>query len=105
MSVFTLYRYFLRAKIVSKRFKDRPVPPSEMVNYWFEYVLRHNGAYHLNSKALKLTWYQYLLLDIITVVIALLVIFAYLTYILIHWFQVYILHFYELNKRLITIKK
>eukprot|EP00102_Acyrthosiphon_pisum_P004592 XP_001948351.3 PREDICTED: UDP-glucuronosyltransferase 2A3-like isoform X2 [Acyrthosiphon pisum] len=98
-------KYFLRAKIVSKRFKDRPVPPSEMVYYWFEYVLRHNGAYHLNSKALKLTWYQYLLLDIIIVVVTLLFIFAYLTYILFHWFQNYLSKFYKLCKRLITIKK
>ncbi|XP_060837325.1 UDP-glucosyltransferase 2-like isoform X3 [Rhopalosiphum padi] len=97
--------YSHRAKIVSKRFKDRPVSPSEMVNYWFDYVLRHNGAYHLNSKALKLTWYQYLLLDIIIVVVTSLIFFSYFTYILFHWFQNYTLKFYELNKKFITIKK
>ncbi|XP_025195734.1 UDP-glucuronosyltransferase 2C1-like [Melanaphis sacchari] len=97
--------YSHRAKVVSKRFKDRPISPSEMVNYWFDYVLRHNGAYHLNSKALKLTWYQYLLLDIITVVVTLLIVFAYLTYILFHWFQNYTLNFQEFHKKLIIIKK
>ncbi|XP_026814746.1 UDP-glucuronosyltransferase 2C1-like isoform X2 [Rhopalosiphum maidis] len=97
--------YSHRAKIVSKRFKDRPVSSSEMVNYWFDYVLRHNGAYHLNSKALKLTWYQYLLLDIIIVVVTSLIVFSYFTYILFHWFQNYTLKFNELNKKLITIKK
>uniref|UniRef100_A0A2S2PFS7 2-hydroxyacylsphingosine 1-beta-galactosyltransferase n=1 Tax=Schizaphis graminum TaxID=13262 RepID=A0A2S2PFS7_SCHGA len=82
--------YSHNAKIVSKRFKDRQVSPSEMVNYWFDYVLRHNGAYHLNSKALKLTWCQYLLLDIIIVVVTLLIVFSYFTYyILFHWFQNY----------------
>ncbi|XP_015379885.1 PREDICTED: UDP-glucuronosyltransferase 2A3-like [Diuraphis noxia] len=98
-------KFSIRAKIVSKHFKDRPLPPSEMVNYWFEYVLRHNGASHLNSKAFNLTWYQYFLLDIITVVVILLVIFAYLTFILFRWFQYYTLKLYKLNQSHITVKK
>ena len=35
--------------------------------YWTEYVIRHKGAPHLRSGALDLTWYQYLLLDVIAV--------------------------------------
>lgn len=43
--------------------------PQESVVYWTEYVLRHDGAHHLKSEALNLTWYQYLLLDVILVVL------------------------------------
>jgi len=39
--------------------------PVESVVYWTEYVLRHNGAPHLKSQALNLTWYQYYLVDVI----------------------------------------
>lgn len=39
--------------------------PRESVVYWTEYVLRHNGAHHLKSEALNLTWYQYMLLDVL----------------------------------------
>ncbi|XP_049809467.1 UDP-glucosyltransferase 2-like [Schistocerca nitens] len=44
--------------------------------WWIEYVLRHNGAPHLRSAAKDLTWYQYLLLDVIAFVLAVVVIFC-----------------------------
>lgn len=97
-----IYRYSHNAKIVSKRFKDRPAPPSELVIYWFEYILRHKGAYHLNSKALKLNWYQYMLLDVIIFVAIFFIIFAYISYNFFHWFQNYIFKFYKFNRKLIA---
>ncbi|CAI6347086.1 unnamed protein product [Macrosiphum euphorbiae] len=60
-------KYAKNAKIASNRFKDRPMTPQQSVVYWTEYVIRHKGAPHLKSQALKLTWYQYFLLDIIAV--------------------------------------
>lgn len=44
---------------------DQPLKPLDTAVYWVEYVLRHKGAYHLRSAALDLTWYQYLLLDVL----------------------------------------
>jgi glucuronosyltransferase len=35
--------------------------------YWTEYVIQHKGVPHLLSAVLDLTWYEYLLLDIIAV--------------------------------------
>jgi glucuronosyltransferase len=35
--------------------------------FWTEYVIRHQGAPHMRSAVLDLTWYQYFLLDVITV--------------------------------------
>ncbi|XP_022162079.1 UDP-glucuronosyltransferase 2B9-like isoform X3 [Myzus persicae] len=62
-------KYLTNAKIASDRFKDRPMTPQQSVVYWTEYVIRHKGAPHLKSDALNLTWYQYLLLDVIAVLL------------------------------------
>ncbi|XP_022162085.1 UDP-glucuronosyltransferase 2B9-like isoform X9 [Myzus persicae] len=62
-------KYLTNAKITSDRFKDRPMTPQQSVVYWTEYVIRHKGAPHLKSHALNLTWYQYLLLDVMAVLL------------------------------------
>ncbi|XP_050437966.1 UDP-glucosyltransferase 2-like isoform X2 [Adelges cooleyi] len=49
-------KYSSNAKLASKRFKDRPMSPADLATYWTEYVVRHNGAQHLKSKAFNLTW-------------------------------------------------
>jgi glucuronosyltransferase len=62
--------------------KDQPQTPLERAVYWTEYVIRHKGAPHLRSAAADLSWYQYLLLDVMLVLAtgALLVVFVcYLT--------------------------
>lgn len=64
-----IYRYAENAKNASEIFKDRPMSPAELVVYWTEYVIRHKGAPHLKSHAFNLTWYQYFLLDVISVVL------------------------------------
>ncbi|XP_025419300.1 UDP-glucuronosyltransferase 2C1-like [Sipha flava] len=63
--------YTNNARLASKIFKDRPMSPTQSVVYWTEYVLRHKGAPHLKSSAPNLMWYQYYLLDIISVVLTL----------------------------------
>jgi glucuronosyltransferase len=55
--------------------------PQDLVLYWTEYVIRHNGAQHLKSEALNLSWYQYILLDVISVVIISFLVLVYLSYI------------------------
>ncbi|KAG8228487.1 UDP-glycosyltransferase [Ladona fulva] len=44
--------------------KDRPLPPLEKAVYWIEYVLRHDGAPHLRSAGVDLSWFQFFLVDI-----------------------------------------
>lgn len=82
MFIILSYSYTKNAKISANRFKDRPMTPQESVVYWTEYVLRHNGAHHLKSEALNLTWYQYgnLLLDVIFVVAISFLLIVYLIY-------------------------
>lgn len=58
---------------LSRRFKDRPRTPKEEVIYWSEYVIKHKGARHLRSAALQLSWYQYLLIDVLIFVVLIIV--------------------------------
>lgn len=37
--------------------------------FWTEYVIRHKGAPHLRPAILDLAWYQYLLFDILAVIL------------------------------------
>lgn len=71
--------YRENAKQRSRVFHDRPMKPLDLAVYSIEYVIRHNGAMHLRSAALYLTWYQYLLLDVLFVVVLLLVVVGVLT--------------------------
>ncbi|XP_039437826.1 UDP-glucosyltransferase 2 [Culex pipiens pallens] len=45
--------------------KDQRNTPLETAIYWTEYVIRHNGAYHLQSPARNLTFFTYYGLDMI----------------------------------------
>lgn len=53
---------------LSRRFRDEPKSPEELVVYWTEYVLRHKGD-ALRSVTADCPWYQYLLLDVFAFVI------------------------------------
>ncbi|XP_062549714.1 UDP-glycosyltransferase UGT5-like [Armigeres subalbatus] len=56
--------YSRNAKLVSDRFRDKPMSPKETAVYWTEYVIRHRGAPHLRTAALNLSLVQYHLLDV-----------------------------------------
>lgn len=58
-------KYFEKAKEMSSIVRDNLVNPLNTSMYWIEYVIKHNGAKHLKSHAIELSWYQYLMLDVI----------------------------------------
>jgi hypothetical protein len=62
--------------------KDIPDKPLDRAVWWTEYVLRHNGARHLRSVLLDLTWYQYLLLDVIGACLLIIIVGSSLIYII-----------------------
>nr|XP_029709428.1 UDP-glucuronosyltransferase 1-9-like [Aedes albopictus] len=62
----------INANRMSALFRDNPTDPLEEAVFWIEYVVRHHGAGHLKSAAVRMPWYQYLLLDMAAVVIVLL---------------------------------
>ncbi|XP_055640860.1 UDP-glucosyltransferase 2-like [Toxorhynchites rutilus septentrionalis] len=53
---------------LSGLFRDNPTDPLEEAVFWIEYVIRHRGAAHLKSAAIKVSWYQYLLLDVFVLI-------------------------------------
>lgn len=57
-------------KKVSFKFKDRLSTPLETAIFWIEYVIRHNGAPELRTVGADLPWYQYFLVDVISIIVA-----------------------------------
>ncbi|XP_065204365.1 uncharacterized protein LOC135834418 [Planococcus citri] len=70
-------KYSENMKKLSKIFKDRPIYPLDEALYWTEYVLKHQGAPHLRTAAADMPFYQYLLLDILTLMLVIVVGFLY----------------------------
>ncbi|KAH8331593.1 hypothetical protein KR074_007669, partial [Drosophila pseudoananassae] len=57
-------------KQASKVFRDRPLSAMDTAMYWIDYVIEHRGAPHLVSVGVELPWYQFYLLDIIALALA-----------------------------------
>lgn len=72
-------------KRISQLFTDRPASALETAVYWVEYVIRHQGAPHLRSIAVDLSWYQYYLVDVIAAFIAALLFTIFILYKLFEW--------------------
>ncbi|EDW49519.1 GM16511 [Drosophila sechellia] len=65
-------RYRNSARYRQKLFLDQRSTALDTAIYWTEYVLRHNGAYHLQAPSRNMTWWQYYLLDVVAVYLILL---------------------------------
>ncbi|XP_072046167.1 UDP-glucuronosyltransferase 2A3-like [Amphiura filiformis] len=72
--------YKSNATRISAIFRDSPRTPTEEAVDWIEYVIRHNGAKHLRSAALDLNIFQYLLLDVIAVLLLAFIAFMIILY-------------------------
>ncbi|XP_052842196.1 UDP-glycosyltransferase UGT5 [Drosophila gunungcola] len=55
----------------SRIFRDRPQSAMDTAMYWINYVIEHKGAPHLVSAGVQLPWYQFYLLDIVALAVAL----------------------------------
>lgn len=64
-----MYSYRENAKRLSRIYMDRPMSAMDTAIFWTEYVIRHKGAAHLRPAILDLAWYQYLLLDVLAVIL------------------------------------
>jgi len=49
--------------------QDQIKPPSEIASYWVSYVVRHNGAKHLQCPAINMPWWKLYNVDVWTTVI------------------------------------
>lgn len=68
--------YTERAQEIARLFNDNLVHPMEEAIFWIEYVMRSKGAKHLKSYAVNMSWFSYLLLDVLALPIAI-ISFAY----------------------------
>ncbi|XP_034113084.1 UDP-glycosyltransferase UGT4-like [Drosophila albomicans] len=59
--------YTLKAKEMSKRFRDQPTSPIESAIWWTEYVLRHKGAPHMRMTDQDMAFVPYYKLNIFSV--------------------------------------
>lgn len=62
------YRTVVRHR--ARLYRDRPAHPLDTAVWWVEYVLRHQGARHMQSAALFLNWFQRNSYDVIAVLLA-----------------------------------
>lgn len=59
--------YYNNAKEIARLFNDNLVNPMDEAIFWIEYVMRSKGAKHLKSHAAYMSWFSYLLLDILII--------------------------------------
>ncbi|EDW58411.1 UDP-glycosyltransferase UGT5 [Drosophila virilis] len=63
-------KYRETMKRASRIFRDRPLGAMDTAMFWIDYVIEHQGAPHMVSAGLDLTWYQFYLLDVIAIFVA-----------------------------------
>ncbi|XP_065216818.1 UDP-glucosyltransferase 2-like [Planococcus citri] len=97
-------KYRDNMQILSKEFKDRPISPQQSVVYWTEYVVRHNSAPHLNPISNELSWFQYLLIDVIIFVLLFVIIVVYILHTLLKNFRRNVLKLWKISCK-IYLKK
>ncbi|XP_030081391.1 UDP-glucuronosyltransferase 2B15-like [Drosophila hydei] len=64
-------KYMDNMKRASRIFRDRPLSAMDTAMFWIDYVIKHRGAPHMVSEGLNLPWYQFYLLDIAGIALAL----------------------------------
>ncbi|KAL0810824.1 hypothetical protein ABMA28_010135 [Loxostege sticticalis] len=55
---------------------DQPQSPLERAVWWTEYVIRHSGARHLRAPAANMSWHQYLELELVLNLFAIILILS-----------------------------
>ncbi|XP_046683904.1 UDP-glycosyltransferase UGT5-like isoform X2 [Homalodisca vitripennis] len=63
-------QYRENAARLARIYRDRPMSPVDSAVFWVEYIVRHGGAQHLRPAAALLPWYQLYLLDVVSAVVA-----------------------------------
>ena len=73
-------RYQQAATRLSDLILDQPQHPLDRAVWWLEYLLRHPGNPGMLSPTHKLYWFQYFLLDILSVVLFVLLLLSFMMY-------------------------
>nr|XP_015833981.1 PREDICTED: UDP-glucuronosyltransferase 2B7 isoform X2 [Tribolium castaneum] len=72
LTVISDTKYKDNLKELAALYSDHPMSGLEKAIWWTEYVIRHKGAKHLRSHIIDVPMYQYLLLDVIAFIAAVL---------------------------------
>lgn len=88
-------KYSHTAKRLSNLNRDRPEHPLDKALFWIEYILRHNGAKHLQSPAVHLNLLQYYLVDVYAFLLFILIVIVKLIRIL---FRVFLMKVFGIRK-------
>lgn len=56
-------------QLAAKIFKDQPMKPKDRAVYWVEHVIKYGGE-HLRAYGQDMPWYQYLMLDVMAIFVA-----------------------------------
>ncbi|KAK5640108.1 hypothetical protein RI129_010919 [Pyrocoelia pectoralis] len=81
LEVIQLPRYRNKVRELASLAQDQPMTGLERAVWWSEYVIRHKGAGHLRSPLLDIPWYQYLLLDVLAVLLGSFLVIFYILYV------------------------
>lgn len=82
LEVIQLPRYRNKVRELASLAQDQPMTGLERAVWWSEYVIRHKGARHLRSPLIDIPWYQYLLLDVLAVLLGSFLVLFYILYVL-----------------------
>lgn len=58
--------YLMSVNKVSELVKSSPMGPKDTAIHWIEQVIRHNGLNHLKTEARKLSFYKLYMVDLIS---------------------------------------
>ncbi|CAH1993762.1 unnamed protein product [Acanthoscelides obtectus] len=62
-------KYKENVKRLADIWVDHPLPSLNRTIWWIEYVIRHKGTKHLRSPTADVSWFEYLLVDVILVLL------------------------------------
>ncbi|XP_058832777.1 UDP-glycosyltransferase UGT5-like isoform X2 [Topomyia yanbarensis] len=62
-------KYKQNAQVISQRYRDQPQAPLDLAVFWVEYVIRHNGAKHIRTASMDLSFVQYHNLDVLAILL------------------------------------
>ena len=71
---------FYRAKELGRVLVDQIDKPLDRAVWWIEHIIRHPTLYAARSPVHKLNWFQYFLLDVLALYLAVVLIFAGIVY-------------------------
>lgn len=65
---------------MSDAITDEPMDNLEKAMFWIEYVIKHNGAKYLRSSRVDITWFSFLMIDVLAFILLVSLVSAYINY-------------------------